>query len=170
MVIAAENVQRRDASVDGYFSIFLHFNPLNLWKISAKLPGNSIIPGVQVPTFGLTNFGFAQHSIGAGCKIHRRIQTEFVKMDAYRQLDDSILYWLRLIGLWLGMDIFDPEYRPSWQTVITVAAAGITCLFTVYTALFCDGYIAVGANACMRFSAKVNKVLLHGSSKKQNID
>lgn len=81
--------------------------------------------------------------------------TKKEEMPAYRKFNDEILYWLRLLGHLLGLNVFDTEYRPNIITAINIFVL-ISCVsFMVSTALFSDGDFAIGANACIRMAFKV---------------
>lgn len=77
------------------------------------------------------------------------------EMPAYRRLHDKILYWIRLNGHCLGIDVLDSHYRPSLKTAVPIIVASICVIFTGTTVLYADEELALGAGACIRVMIKV---------------
>lgn len=79
------------------------------------------------------------------------------EMPAYGKFKYIVYRKLRLIGLCLGLDVLQPDFRPNLMTITTVLAAILVVLLFATTALFADGDLAVSANSCIRTGLKVDK-------------
>lgn len=79
-----------------------------------------------------------------------------MEMPAYSEFKDIVYRKLRLIGVSLGLDVLQPDFRPNFMTVITVFALLSTAAMCFSTSVLSDDdEMAMGANACTRLAFKV---------------
>lgn len=85
------------------------------------------------------------------------VQVERVReMPAYSAFKDIVYRKLRLLGLCLGLDVLQPDFRPTFMTAVIVFASVSQTLLFIITSVNAEGDLAVTAGAIIRLGFKVN--------------
>lgn len=69
--------------------------------------------------------------------------------------NDIIYRRLRLLGVFFGLHVLQPDFRPNTRTVMTVIAAVSVLMLYISTAFNSDGDLAMSAEACIRTGVQV---------------